>query len=88
MPVAELDAIRRSHVDVPFPNGESYRQVVARVSAFLDDVRTSRTSQPVLVIGHAATRWALEHLLEGSSLESLIDAPFTWQPGWEFVIGE
>lgn len=88
MPVAKLDTIRSDHLDIPFPNGERYRQVVGRVSAFLDDVRGLRASQPVLVIGHAATRWALQHLLEGASLESLLDTPFNWQPGWEFVIGE
>jgi broad specificity phosphatase PhoE len=27
------------HVDVPFPGGESYRDVVARISSFLDDLR-------------------------------------------------
>ncbi|HEV3312765.1 MAG TPA: histidine phosphatase family protein [Chloroflexota bacterium] len=87
MPVVKLDTIRSWHVEVPYPNGESYRQVVIRVSAFLDDVRGLRGGQPVLVIGHAATRWALQHLLEGTPLESLVTAPFNWRPGWEFAIG-
>jgi len=38
----------------------------------------------ILVIGHAATQWALEHLLNGVPLEALVDAPFEWQEGWEY----
>jgi hypothetical protein len=36
----------------------------------------------VLIVGHSATRWALDHLLAGRALEDLVDAPFAWQPGW------
>jgi broad specificity phosphatase PhoE len=38
----------------------------------------------VLLIGHSATRGALQFLLEGTPLEQLVDAPFAWQEGWEF----
>jgi alpha-ribazole phosphatase/probable phosphoglycerate mutase len=38
----------------------------------------------VLVIAHSAQRWALRHLLEGTALEELVDAPFRWQEGWEY----
>jgi hypothetical protein len=33
----------------------------------------------VVVIGYAATRWALDHLLCGEELEDLVDAPFDWR---------
>ncbi|MDP9265018.1 MAG: hypothetical protein M3O91_02700 [Chloroflexota bacterium] len=36
----------------------------------------------VLIIGHSATRFALDHLLRGAPLEDLVDAPFDWRPGW------
>jgi 2,3-bisphosphoglycerate-dependent phosphoglycerate mutase len=39
-----------------------------------------------LVIGHVATRWALDHLLNGDALEELCRAGFTWQEGWEYRI--
>ena len=38
----------------------------------------------VLVVGHVATRWALDHLAGGQSLEDLVDADFAWQPGWRY----
>jgi hypothetical protein len=40
----------------------------------------------VVVVSHAAPRWALQHLLEGVPLEELVGAPFEWQPGWAFKI--
>jgi broad specificity phosphatase PhoE len=74
---------RAGRVDLPFPRGESYRQVVARVASFLDDVRGS-TEGRVLVIGHTATRWALDHLLAGASLADVVSRPFEWREGWEY----
>jgi 2,3-bisphosphoglycerate-dependent phosphoglycerate mutase len=57
MPVAELHAGRREHVDRPYPGGESWRQAVARVGRFLSDLPLRWDGQRVLVIGHVATRW-------------------------------
>ena len=84
MPASRLEAGRALHIDVPYPGGESYRQAVERVRSFLDDLPGELDGGRILVIGHAATRWALEHLLEGVPLEVVVDAPFSWQPGWEY----
>jgi broad specificity phosphatase PhoE len=84
VPVIERERIRR--VDEPFPGGESYRQTVERMREFLGDVATEFEGRRVLVIGHSATRWALEHLLEGADLTELVAAPFDWQEGWSFVL--
>jgi len=43
-------------------------------------------SNRVLVIGHSATHLALEVTANGERLEELVGAPFTWQPGWEYVL--
>jgi len=40
----------------------------------------------VLVIGHGATRLALEVTANGKELGELVGAPFSWQPGWEYVL--
>jgi broad specificity phosphatase PhoE len=81
-PVEELEAVK--HLDVPFPGGESYRDVVARIAAFLIDLRRGWDGKRVVAVSHAAPRWALQHLLEGTPLEELVGAPFDWQPGWTF----
>lgn len=81
-PVETLEP-RSRFIATPYPGGESYRQVVERVRAFVADLDPF-DRRPVLVIGHSATRWALEHLLAGRALEELVDAPFDWQPGWRY----
>lgn len=73
---------RAAHVDVPYPGGESWRQALARVAGFLDELEGER----ILLIGHSATRLALEVTANGRRLEDLVAAPFAWQPGWEYVL--
>jgi broad specificity phosphatase PhoE len=86
MPRAELDALRARRLDEPWPEGESWRQAVARVAGFLAELRRSHDGQRVLIIGHAATRWALDHVVLGIPLEKLVDAPFEWREGWEYEL--
>lgn len=86
MPVAQLEASRPLHIDNPYPDGESYRQVVDRVATFLADLACERDGARVLIIGHAATRWALDHLLTGLPLERLVNAPFGWREGWSYTL--
>jgi alpha-ribazole phosphatase/probable phosphoglycerate mutase len=86
MPVAELRAGRREHLDRPYPGGESWRQAVARVGRFLNDLPLRWQGQRVLIIGHVATRWGLDHLIAGMSLEELIGQDFGWQEGWEYQL--
>lgn len=84
--VAELRLGRQQHIDEPYPGGESWRQAVERVGRFVDDESLRRAEATVLVIGHTATRWALEHQLRGVPLEELVHEEFTWQEGWEYEI--
>jgi len=79
-PVAEI-APRSRFIATPYPGGESYRQVVERVRHFVDELAPFE-GRRILVIGHSATRWALDLLLAGRALEELVDAPFDWRPGW------
>jgi alpha-ribazole phosphatase/probable phosphoglycerate mutase len=82
MPRSRLDAERVLHVEVPWPGGESWRQAVARVDACLDELPEGR----VLVIGHVATRFALDHRVHRTPLEELAAAAFAWRPGWEYSL--
>ena len=81
-PTSEIEQQRLRHLVEPFPNGESYRQVVERVSGWLGDVMRQLEARPVLIIGHRATFYALEHLLNGVPLREALMSPWAWQPGW------
>ena len=83
-PVAEIDAERVRRIERPYPGGESYRDVVERVRSFLADLSPRYDGARLLLVSHAAPRWALEHLLLGAALEELIVAPFEWQEGWTY----
>jgi broad specificity phosphatase PhoE len=86
MPRVQLETERASHLDVPWPGGESYREVVARTAAFLEDLSRERDGARVLVIAHSANQWALEHLLHGADLARQVAAGMDWQPGWEYLL--
>jgi broad specificity phosphatase PhoE len=87
MPVSELHDGRLDHLDQPYPGGESWRQAVARVGRFLTDLPLRWDGRRVLVIGHVATRWGLDHVINGVPLETLARGDFAWQEGWEYRIG-
>jgi broad specificity phosphatase PhoE len=75
---------RAAHLDEPFPGGESWRQATARVGSFLGDLTHRWDGARVLVIGHVATRWGLDHYVNGVPLEDLVNEVFEWRPGWEY----
>lgn len=75
---------RTTYLDVPYPGGESWRAAVSRVAAVLDDLPSRWAGGRILVIGHVATRWALDHHLAGRALEDLVTEDFAWQEGWEY----
>jgi broad specificity phosphatase PhoE len=84
-PVEVVARERLRRVDVPFPAGESYRDATVRVADVLDGLVAAQRRRRVLVIGHTATRWALDYLLDGKRLEDLVAAPFDWREGWEYT---
>ena len=86
MPRARLDEVRVAHVDEPWPDGESYRQVVERTASFLDELVARWDPGRVLVVAHSANKFALDHLLLGADLRELVERAMDWQPGWEYVV--
>lgn len=85
-PVARVEAASAQYVYDPYPRGESYTDVVARVRRFLQDVPARFVGGRIVVIGHPATKWALDHVLEGAPLAGLVEASFHRQPGWRYAL--
>ena len=85
-PVAEVEQARERYVYDPFPGGESYAKVVARIRSFVADLGPRFAERRIVVVGHRATKLALDHVLEGAPLPDLVSAPFRWQPGWSYTL--
>lgn len=83
-PSGLVEAEKPSRIHVPFPNGESYEQTTSRIKSFLEDLLKNYASKRVMIIGHRATQYGLENLINGVPLEELVSTHFRWQPGWEY----
>jgi hypothetical protein len=87
-PTTDVHANRSHYLDQPYPDGESWRQAVDRVGRFLADLPSRWNNKRVLVVGHVATRWGLDHFINGIPLETLAGQNFEWQEGWEYRLSE
>jgi 2,3-bisphosphoglycerate-dependent phosphoglycerate mutase len=85
-PADHLHAQMATYLDVAHPGGESWHQAVTRVGRFLADLPLRWAGRRVLIVGHMATRWGLDHFLNGLSLDALAATPFRWQEGWEYLL--
>jgi alpha-ribazole phosphatase/probable phosphoglycerate mutase len=87
-PVAALQEKRAAHIHEPWPDGESYLEVVDRTRSLLTDIVARWDGSRVLLIGHSANQWALDHLVLGADLRQLVSRGMVWQPGWEYVVDQ
>ena len=74
-PSAGVDGEKLKHISIPFPNGESYNQTTERIKDFLSDLLKNYDGKKVMIIGHRATQYGLENLINNISLEGAIGAP-------------
>lgn len=86
-PRPAMEAARRSAIDAPFPGGgESYRQVAERMRSFLHDLAAERAGQSVMLVGHGATLWTLEHWLRGHDLGEVVRAGTLPDRPWRYLL--
>lgn len=85
-PSDEVEPLKVKHITEPFPNGEFYEDCLKRMKLFLDELHQNvhDREQNVLIIGHRATQYGLEHWINGVDLKTLVTTPFKWQPGWNY----
>lgn len=87
-PSSEIEPHRADHLDAPYPKGESYRQAIARAEECLKEVAAKYTNKTVMIVGHRAPLYALEHWAKGLPLEDVLRAEWKWQPGWTYVLNK
>lgn len=84
-PMQEEECIHK-----PFPEGESYDDVKARVADFLEMLKRDYDGKHVAIVGHKAPQLSLEVLLKGKTWEEALATDWrktkSWQPGWEYEV--
>jgi len=82
-PNAEVDLFKTKSISMPFPRGESYQQAMKRLHEFYNELKSKYPDKTVLIVGHRATQYGLDTLVNGSNLEDVVK-PLVWRPYWEY----
>jgi broad specificity phosphatase PhoE len=85
-----VEPLQEKSIDKSMPNGESYEQVKARISEFLEDLRKDYDGKHIAIVAHKAPQLALDVLLQNMSWEEAFANDWRknkkWQPGWEYTL--
>lgn len=79
-----VEKMKIQHIKEPFPNGESYKQAMQRTQDFYKELKEKYKDKTVLVVGHRATQYGLDTLINKKSLEELLSVKFKWQSYWVY----
>ena len=82
----EIKKEKPLRVTNPFPGGESYQQACERVERLLEELKEGYEGKTVMIIGHRATQYGLEHWIKGIDIGEAVEAPWKWQPGWIYML--
>jgi len=77
---------KSDRVGISFPGGESYEDCAKRMGDFLDYLKENFDGKTVMIIGHRATQYGLEHHINKKSLAQCVTEPWSWQPGWKYQL--
>ena len=82
--------IYEEHIEKPFPNGESLKDVEKRIGNFIEFLKDNYQGKTVGIVAHRAPQLALEVITKGISWEEANKNDWrktkAWQPGWEYMI--
>lgn len=82
---SEVEKLKKHYIHQPFPDGESLMMALNRMDGLLDTICDRMTfKKPVLIIGHRAVFYALEHRFNNCPLEELVARTWSWQPGLRY----
>ena len=82
--------VYEDHIDVPFPNGESLKDVEARLRDFCNYLLENYDGKTIALVAHKAPQLPLEVITKNVSWEYAIENDWrktkAWQPGWRYEI--
>lgn len=79
---------KANRISDPFPNGESFEQCSSRVADCLKEIAKKYDGGTIMIIGHRATQYGLEHIINHISIYDAVTAPWQWQPGWKYIFSD
>lgn len=85
-PTENIESEKIKRIKELFPNGESYEQTSIRIKNFLNELMENYGNKKVMIIGHRATQYGLEHYIKGLPLEHIVIIPWQWQAGWKYEL--
>jgi len=85
------DLVRyEDHIEIPFPNGESLKDVESRVRDFCNYLLENYDGKHIAIVAHKAPQFAFQVLTQNKTWEEAIDEDWrktkNWQPGWNYII--
>ena len=82
--------VYEDHINEPFPNGESLKDVEARLRDFCNYLLENYDGKTVALVAHKAPQLALEVITKNITWEDAIANDWrkikAWRPGWEYII--
>jgi broad specificity phosphatase PhoE len=74
----------------PFPDGESYEDVKARIADFLDFLKENYDGKKIAIVAHKAPQLSLNVLLKGKTWKQAFAEDWrktkVWRPGWKYEL--
>ena len=83
-PAEIVGSMKMQKIKEPFPNGESYEQAIKRTHEFYEELKKNHPGKTVLVVGHRATQYGLDTLIDRKTIEECLSVPFKWQLYWVY----
>lgn len=77
-------------ISKPFPNGESYDDVKARMADFLEFLKQNYEGKHIAIVAHKAPQLSLDVLLKGKTWKQALADDWrktkSWKAGWEYTM--
>ena len=83
-----VEPMQEQSITQPMPNGESYEDVKARISDFINSIKNDYEGKHIAIVAHKAPQLALDVLLKGMTWDEAFTKDWrkkkAWQPGCEY----
>lgn len=89
-PSEVVEPMQEQSITNRFPEGESYEDVKARISDFVNFLKENYDGKHVAIVAHKAPQLALDVILKNKTWEQAFADDWrkkkAWQPGWDYVV--